>query len=430
MITSYLLDGKFKEEQHGDFRALRESVDFHRRKLWDLGLDVIIALFDELGKKLLASKTILLLPGIGYLALWLRKENLERICDLNFLGQSYHERFTLAGGSNIELAAVPRGVVCHWVADNVPTLAFFSIVQAVLSKNASLVKISEANRGTLLQILNIFAEVKIKIGGESYAGSDILLSVALVSFDSGERKLSESFSLSADSRIVWGGAGAVKAITALPQREHCDTIIFGPKYSFGVFDKEYIESAHFERALGHAVEDVAIFNQAACSSPHVFFFEKSRYPLKVIAAMMKAAFENLPTRLLQQNMSQGLATRVINERGRYLLAEGRNIVKSDDLGWTILINGDFCLEEPVQGKCVFIKEVDTVESVLDLVTRKIQVVSAAILDQTRLENFAWQAAYRGVDRIMPPGQMHNFNLPWDGILALNRLVRWVVLKRQ
>ena len=42
--------------------------------------------------------------------------------------------------------------------------------------------------------------------------------------------------------------------------------------------------------------------------------------------------------------------------------------------------------------------------------------------------FAEAVSARGVDRIVPLGRMHDFDLPWDGVLALNRLVRWVILK--
>lgn len=429
MITSYLLNGKFKEQKHNDFCDIRESINVHRKKLWDLELDVIIELLHELGKKLILDKNILTLPGISYLSLWIKKDNLRRICSLNYLDESYYENFKPTEG-NVELCIQPRGVVCHWIADNVPTLAFFSIIQAILSKNGSIVKVSDVNKETILYILKILSDIKIKVKGKTYLGHDILQSISIISFNSKKGELNKAFSLSADCKIIWGGSDAVQSIISLPQREHCETIAFGPKYSFGVFDKQYIESAHFKKTLSNAVQDVVIFNQMACSSPHVFFFEKSSYSIKEIAHMMKTAFENLPDKFLKQEIPQGIVANIINERGRYLLDDGKDILKSEDLSWTILINETICLEDPIQGRCIFIKEVDTIESVLDLITRKIQAISTSILDKGRLKEFARQATYRGVDRIMPPGKIHNFDLPWDGILALNRLVRWVILKNK
>ena len=104
------------------------------------------------------------------------------------------------------------------------------------------------------------------------------------------------------------------------------------------------------------------------------------------------------------------------------------MLKPADTSWTILINSDISLEEPVQGRCIFIKEIDNINKVLGLLTRKIQAVSACILNPEKKREFAKNAAYRGVDRIVVPGKIHDFDLPWDGILTLNRLVRWTILK--
>jgi hypothetical protein len=61
-------------------------------------------------------------------------------------------------------------------------------------------------------------------------------------------------------------------------------------------------------------------------------------------------------------------------------------------------------------------------------THKIQALSIGIPDPVKREKFAREASYRGVDRVVIPGAIHDFTLPWDGIMTLNRLVRWVILK--
>jgi len=69
-----------------------------------------------------------------------------------------------------------------------------------------------------------------------------------------------------------------------------------------------------------------------------------------------------------------------------------------------------------------------VDEVVPLVNHKIQAISIGILDQAKREAFARQVTYRGADRIVTPGTIHDFTLPWDGIMTLNRLVRWVILR--
>jgi hypothetical protein len=76
---------------------------------------------------------------------------------------------------------------------------------------------------------------------------------------------------------------------------------------------------------------------------------------------------------------------------------------------------------------VWLKEIDSLAAAAALVTRRLQVVGIAIDDEAKRRSFAEAATARGADRIVAFGRMHDFDLPWDGALALNRLVRWVVL---
>ena len=68
---------------------------------------------------------------------------------------------------------------------------------------------------------------------------------------------------------------------------HCDTIIFGPKYSFSIIDKESIEAENFEQMVSNSIDDITLFNQVACSSPHVYYFEKNRLGLNKIINLLK-----------------------------------------------------------------------------------------------------------------------------------------------
>ena len=427
MIKCYLLNGKFEERNFNDFDEIVKIVNEKRKKLHNLKLDLIIEFLTKLGKEIIRDKTINTLQGINYISLWLKKDNLKNICRLNYLDDTYFEEFKKIK-NNLRLCAQPRGIVCHWIADNIPTLAFFSLIQSVLSKNGSIVKVSEQNKGIILAILRDLNDIEVDFNGKIYFAKDIIKSISIVSFDSKNYEINKNFSLIADCKVIWGGSEAVKDITSFPQKEHCEIISFGPKYSFGVFDREYIESGGFEKMLENSVVDVTLFNQMACSSPHVFFFEKSKYSIKEIAQKLKHCFEKLPDKLLKQELPEETAANIINIRGTYLLENNKEILKSNDLGWTILINDELNLEEPIQGKVIFIKEVDDINRIIELITRKIQAISVCILNPKKKEEFAKNVTYQGVDRVVVPGRIHDFNLPWDGILTLNRLVRWVIFK--
>jgi hypothetical protein len=429
MIRCYLLDGKFEEKTCGDLSYIAEVIENNRRNIAQFPLEAIIELLGQLGKRLLRDSSLSRYQGISYISLWLRKDNLRKICELNYSNLDYLENFTKVN-TRLEMYAQPRGIVCHWVAGNMPTLAFFSAVQAILSRNGSIIKVPEDYRSLILNILRILGDAETEISGEIFSGADIVRSVSIISFDGKNKKLSTELSMVADCKLIYGGSEAIKVIASLPQKETCETIIYGPKYSFAVFDREYIESETFEEGLKNCITDVALFNQMACSSPHTFFFEKSSYSIENIADKIKTYFEQLPEVLLHQNKSQWMAANTINMRAKYLLGSDTGIRKSKGLEWTVLINNDTSLEEPVYGKSIFIKEVGNIDQTLDLITRKVQAITACIADQDRRRVFAKSATCRGVDRITTPRHIHDYDLPWDGIMPLNRLVRWVILKTE
>lgn len=427
MITCHLIEGKFETESYQGFDEIARSVNTCRETLAAIPLDAIMKILDALGKYVLKNPEINTLPGVSYISLWLRRENLDRICRVNYSNKGYLNGLC-KNEMNVLMMAQPRGIVCHWIAANMPTLGFFSIVQAILSKNGSIVKMPGEYVPLILAILRELPAISVDYEGTTYSGESILDAIAIVTFEGRSAGVSEKFSLAADCRIIFGGSDAVRAISRLPCQDHCETIIFGPKYSFAVFDQEYIESDGFNKSLDQFAKDVAVFNQMACSSPHVLFIEKSRCSIEVVASGLRDAFERLPATLRNQEISSGQSANIINARARYLLSDRKNCVAPRDLSWTILIDQEICLEEPIQGKCIFIKEITTVDEVIPLVNHKIQAVSIGILEPAKREAFARQVTYGGADRIVIPGTIHDFTLPWDGIMTLNRLVRWVILR--
>ena len=427
MIRCHLVDGVFSEKEHPDFEEIASTVNKNRQNLSEIPLDAIIKILDILGKKVLRNTSLNSLPGVSYISLWLRRENMDKICLINFSNKEYLDGFRKSD-KNFLMAAQPRGIVCQWIAANMPTLGFFSMVQAILSKNGSIVKMPEEYAPLLLSILCDLQGISLDYEGKTYTGESILRAIAVVTFEGRDTATSTNFSRTADSRIIYGGSEAIRAISRLPTRDHCETIIFGPKYSFGVFDREYIESPECKKGLDLFAKDVVLFNQQACSSPHVLFVEKSRHSLKEVATWLGESFKKMPPGLLNQEISTGTSAAIINARARYLLSDDKYCIAPKDLRWTILIDQEIHLEEPVQGKCIFIKEVNSLDDVIPLVNHKIQAISIGILDENRRQAFAREATYRGADRIVIPGAIHDFDLPWDGILTLNRLVRWVILK--
>ncbi|MFX1445947.1 MAG: acyl-CoA reductase, partial [Promethearchaeota archaeon] len=122
-----------------------------------------------------------------------------------------------------------------------------------------------------------------------------------------------------------------------------------------------------------------------------------------------------------------ITSKIINIRAEYALDPTKTVICSQENDWTILINDNFNLEEPIESRTIFIKEIDSIYQVIPLITKKIQTIGCAIENKTKLVEFANQATFRGVARCVNLGQMHLFDSPWDGMLFMSRLVNWVTL---
>lgn len=421
-LTVYLSGGEFRERSAESLAPVVEALD--QDVLYEAPSELIAAFLARYGK--LLTRHLLDEDGIIYLASWMRESNLKHYLALNLNPPEALDRFVASGERDtIWLRAQPRGVVSHWVAGNVPTLSIFSLVQSMLAKNANLLRIPESALPGAVRILEVMKEVEVERDGRTLRGSDVLRSIAVVYFPSGEGDHNREMSMLADCKVVWGGREAVRSIVALPQRDHCETVVFGPKYSFAVVDEPSLSEALCRRLA----MDVITFEQEACSSPQVLFVEgrgdDPRATARRAAEMLGAAFSELSEKYPKMS---GNFSGILNTRGRYWLDPRRDIVCSPELDWTVLIDDNLELEEPVGSRTVFVKVVDDVLDIVPLITNKVQTLGIALRDDARHLRLCEKATRAGVARCVPIGVMNNYDTPWDGILFINRLVRWTAMR--
>jgi hypothetical protein len=419
-IECYLRNGEFVNETVEDFDRLVEQLD--RDVLYNTPVDLIIKLLERFGKEL--TRSLVTEEGVFYLATWLRISNLNHYLAINLGDKTCLDTF-VPEKNHLYLRAQPRGVVCHWVAGNVPTLAVFSLVQSILGKNSNIIRVPREPLPGVLNILKTLGRVEAEHEGQVLRGADVLKSLSVVYFPGENLELNQKFSLAADCKVIWGGKESVRAILALPQREHCESIVFGPKYSFAVVDEESVTPALCRRLA----IDIITFEQDACSSPHVVFCESKREDCwstaREVANKLAEAFRRISPRYAK---ARGGYAHILNARGLYLLDPEKEIVCSEELDWTILINDDLQLEEPVGSRTIYIKVIESLNDVIPLITNKIQTVGVALQDRQKRFDFCEKATRKGVARCVDIGTMNNYETPWDGILFINRLVRLTSMK--
>ncbi|MCY6960600.1 acyl-CoA reductase [Clostridium brassicae] len=428
MIKCYILDGQFYEEGivFEEFNQINSILKLSNKSIVSMPIEALVLIMDKYSKRLSSNRNILRIEGVPYLSFYLKKNNINRLLKTSFGNRKFLDEFIEVDEAKY-IKAQPRGTICHWIAGNVPTLSIYSAFHGLLGKNTNLLRVPQNSIGEVISILKLLDDIEVQVEEKVYSSKDLLKNICIVYFESQNKDLNSSMSLLGDGRIAWGGEEAVNAINTLPKKTTCKDLIFGPKYSFSVFDKEVLASQEIDDCLENLVMDIIAFDQKACSSPQVLFIEKSNISIDMVAEKLAYIFQKISRRYPNNNLEQYVAAKIINKRGEYGLSLEKSLYCSKGLDYTILIDNEMKLEEPVHGRTIFLKEVSSVFDVINLITPRIQCVGIAFKNVNKTLEFSDKVTRMGVDRVTKVGYMNLYDFPWDGSLVLNELVRWCSL---
>jgi len=252
-----------------------------RKKLEAYSVDDLIALVAAAARRWAdpASPLVALRQqGLLFLTSWCDSAAFRAMTDRSLQGQrGFMDGFRALGGTNRRLMrAQPRGLVAHWLAGNVPLLGMLALAQAIVTRNANLLKAASSFSRVLPALLDGFRGLEVRcVDGRILRGDDVLESIAVVYFDRDDTAAAEQMSSLADVRLAWGGREAIESILNLPKRYGTEDIIFGPKLSYMVIGRETLATPRLlARAARQAATDASVFDQYACASPHTIFVEK------------------------------------------------------------------------------------------------------------------------------------------------------------
>lgn len=365
--------------------------------------------------------------GIGYIIGWLQSGQLQAMLDISLRGsRQVLNCFSSLGDPIKKYRAFPKGLVVHWLAGNVPTLGFISLLLSLVSKNTNIIKLPTTASPFLAQLIDDLSCTKYtRASGKTISGKILSDCIALVKIP---RKNANQTQLSqlADARIAWGGSDAVRDIMALPKQYHATDIVFGPKLSLACIGKEALSSESKAKRLARKLAvDLSVFDQEACASAHQVFIEKGGAvsPLhfsQLLAEKMEETLQTIPP----QSQNQGTLGRVKSARMQHYL-NGKVIIPNS-LSWSVLYQDQLNWPDPIYGRTALVRGIDHLESITKFLSRDNQVIGLA-LPHYRRHHIAELFTQAGVDRITEIGHMADFISPWDGLFPVDSLVRWSVM---
>lgn len=394
-------------------------------------VEALIGLIGEASKKWMSDSKYAYLKnnGLLFLSNWCSESHLRQVAKDGLRGNiMYADKFMSFPDSDRHyLIANGRGLVCHWLAGNVQVLGFFALVQAIITKNPNLLRVSGRDGGVFKSLLSVFEGLEYTTqDGYNIKGDDLLKTIAVIYFSHHAVKLGEEMSRSAAVRIAWGGAEAVETVAGYPSSIGSETVVFGPKLSFSVIAKEELSSEQDAKKLARRLSvDASVFDQAGCASPHNTYIERGGViSPEHFCEILSESFRKTELQISKPSISQEQISQIHSARGIYDF-KGK-VWGSETMSWTILLDDDNELSKPVYSRTLMVHAVDHINDALQNIVEYIQSVGvAAPLDKAI--DFATKATAKGVARCPMIGRMLNFEMPWDGIILIDRLVKWNTL---
>ena len=419
-MTKILLSkGKLLDKETESIQNSIDNVNNQRQWIHSQNIDDLLEFFDKLGRYWAEKYSKEIGVNSKHLISFLSKENLGKKLDIALRGnRNVIEKFIDLSDPELIFHAQPRGVVVHWIAGNVDILGIFSVVQALITKNVSIIK-APAKYQLLLKLIQSIQEIKT----EKIFGTELIKCIEIIYVDRNDHMNQQLLSKNADVRIAWGGEEAVNSITTLPKSPFTEDIIYGPKYSYAIVDEESIIQ-NSEKIAQRVAMDVSMFDQYACSSPHTIFVESDNEEIiNNFAKKIAKSLEDVNRILIpKKEITPEKSLEIIDIRTEYGIRG--NVISSKGTEWTVICSNEKEFAKPTFSRVIQVRKFNKEFLLEENSSRKIQTIAVVMEQEKRYELIDKLTLLAG-DRCPNVGNMSLFDSPWDGMFGMDRMIRWV-----
>lgn len=374
---------------HGSMETLKErpEVPF---------ADEVIEELDALSKALMKDPASRQYPDVVTFAFFCRRGNLLKL----------KEQYS---SSAIRLG---WGTVFHIAPSNVPVNFAYSVVAGLLAGNTNVVRVSQKQ----------FPQVDIIV---KHMRATNMHRVAVVRYPH-ENNANEVFSGLCNVRVIWGGDATIETIrkNAIPARAF--DICFADRYSIAAIrPKAILEADNCSLIAEHFYNDTYLFDQNACSAPHLVCWEKSVGLAEAKKRFWDAVYTYAKAHYQFQDVmavdkltalyKQAVAMPTHDEQTKDNVLRRVEIESLPCDIDTFRCAGGYFTEY----------EVESLDDIAPIVSAKYQTLAYYGFEREELEAFVQRNRLTGIDRIVPFGETTAFALTWDGrdlIQSMSRVV--------
>jgi hypothetical protein len=406
-MTEVLAYRASAQETQTDEQALLAQLDAARGQLAAPFAPERVDLVASVAEALLSSRGSPASGPAAHFAFWTRRAALAK------LAASFAARVPS------HALARPRGLVFHLPPQNVETVFLYSWALAYLAGNANIVRLPHEISARMRAIVDLFLD-RLAAQGDT---SQLFLHYP------SQGDLGAKISARSDARVVWGGDAKVALFAPLPLRNGGKSIWFGDRFSFSTVNGAALDKLDEAalRALAKKLHnDVFVFDQMACSSPHALYVvgEAAAHSAGVRRLLDASAAEwtmDDPAGRVGHAIGKMTAAFYAAGTGRASSVSWRNtnltsFVASAPERQDIRVGGGFL-------SVVFIRSLDEVPG---FIRESDQTITYFGWERGEIEAVAASRTGPGVSRWAPIGTALDFDFIWDGYdipFELTRLIR-------
>jgi hypothetical protein len=407
MLTDVIAYGAGAREAALDDEALLSKLDEARRRLAPPFAPERVDLVASVAGTLLGPQRSAASGPAAHFAFWTRRAALAK------LAAGFAARVPASA------LARPRGLVFHLPPQNVETVFLYSWALSYLAGNANIVRLPHEISARMRAIVELLLE-RLQASGDD--------SQLFVHYPS-QGDLGAKISALSDARVVWGGDAKVALFAPLPLRNGGKSIWFGDRFSFSTINGAALaalDDAALSALAKKLHNDIFVFDQMACSSPHALYVvgEAAAHSVAVRRLLDASALEGTmddPSGRVGHALGKMTAAFYVAANGRASSVDWRNPQLT-----SIVANAPQRQDMRVGGGFLSVVFVPSLSEVAGFIRESDQTITYFGWERSEIETIAASRAGPGVSRWAPIGTALDFDFIWDGYdipFELTRLVR-------
>lgn len=369
--------------------------------------DDVIEFLNALSSALMKDRMSRLYPDVITFAYFCRRSNLQK------LKAKYVRDGELRLG---------RGVLFHIAPSNVPINFGYSLVAGLLAGNANVVRVSSKQ---FPQVDVIIAHLHALMASGEY--NEVAGRIVLVRYDR-TSEASAYFSSFANVRVIWGGDETIRTIrqNAIPARSF--DVCFADRYSIAAIRPEMILNIS-EQEMKQLAEafynDTYLFDQNACSAPHIVFWVSSN---NEAVSEAKEKFWNAVHEYVSAKY-QLQAVMSVDKLTAFYRQSVCMDIKREPMPDNVVVRADLKVVpsniDDFRCACGYFSEntINNLNEIAPIISIKYQTLGYYGFSKDELVDFVVGNRFLGLDRIVPIGETTSFDLTWDGYNLIDTFTR-------